>query len=708
MNSFFQRARKFLGNISIRSKFIFSLLFFVILFLIMMQRVSTFQEKKVTELFTNSILEKEKTFDMLFNQKARHLEILVYHEYGQWDEMIDFIYDFDPEFAKLNLDWLIADYDFNSLWIYDTLYQQVYFSTDSLFMKPIANEKLFSELSGGNRELRFYEYIDNNFIEFIATSIYPSEYAPGQQPCYGYIITAQVIDENYIHQLEELFESSITLTETHTEIEDTQNFSVIEFSKPMLSYDNSTIGYLNVKLGSHIIGEAISSSKTLLFVFSHVTLFILFIFVLLFVKYVSLPLKKITSSLDNQSDKMLSSMLTKNDEFGKISNLISQFFAQKSELEEQIKQREIAETNLQSLNKLLKERVSIRTAELKALIEQAPFAIGIFDKRGVLIESNLVYQKHFAFMEKPEYNLNEIIEIVFSGDSEYKSKLNDIFVTGGEFYTYPLLMEPNANNGSDAENSQWLIFRFFSIKPEDSNDIRIVNIIEDITKNKKMEEAQKRITENELVSLAIYNAQEEERKRVSAELHDSIGQKLSAIQMKIELYSKKYSANNSHLDDIKQTLFQTGKELRNIIKDLHPNDLDDYGLIKSLDLLCKEIGNMTAINVYFNEYNYPAITDPVVELNIYRIVQEALNNIAKHSQATEASVQIYYRDKFILVNIEDNGKGINFEIDKKTEDSKMGFGLLNMKRRTETLKGNFYIDSSESLGTEIHIKIPWG
>ena len=707
MFSPFRKILTYFNNLSIRLKFIISVLYFIVLLSTTLLIISSLQEHRITNLFLSTLSEKVETFDNLFEMNTRHLGILIFNQYGQRERMSEFIKRPNREFAENNIDCLISDYSLNSVWVYNSDLVQVYTKSDGLIQNNRINLENFKKKVSSNRELRFYEKVDSEFVEFYGTSVIDSDKNNNRSKTFGYLIAARIINKNYLTELEKLFDCSIQITANEdTTFRCTGDPAEVSFVKPIFSLNEKPSAYLNIKLQSEIINESILSARKLFLIYAHISFFVLLTFIIFFFRIVSSPLNKITRSLDVQNSAPLEVLMEKKDEFGKIANLISIFFNQKSQLEHQINQRQKAEDDLQKLNKLLEKKVTLKNAELKALIEQAPFAIAIFDKYGKLLESNKFYQSLFSINEKGEKNFALLKEILYSNNRDDYDKLEILAKKGGEFYTLPIDMRLERNEIFNIDR-HWLIFRFFSIKPTDSDDIRIAGIIEDVSENRKVEEAEKKLTESEQLSLAIYTAQEEERKRVSSELHDSIGQKLSMVQMKLELYCKANEGQASQLMEIKETVFATGNELRNIIRNLHPADLDDYGLIKSLDLLCQEISNMTNIKIYFNTYEFPEDLDPVYQLNIYRIVQEALNNVAKHSGASEASVQIYYRDNYILINIEDSGKGIDLEV-QDIAVLKSSYGLLNMKRRTETLKGNFYIDSSESLGTEIHIKIPWG
>jgi len=208
------------------------------------------------------------------------------------------------------------------------------------------------------------------------------------------------------------------------------------------------------------------------------------------------------------------------------------------------------------------------------------------------------------------------------------------------------------------------------------------------------------------LSAYLQNQIDEERFRIAHELHDGIVQDLYFVQLGLREISEESAENiNVMLQPIKSQLENTTEELRRIINDLKPKMLDEMGLEPALRTLCNNITKKSGIpgSVQIIELNQRL--DKKLEIYFYRLIQEALTNIVKHSGASEFSV-ILMRDKEILRTIiTDNGSGIIN--DEKIEDNNGGFGLLNMRERTEGFGGKFKIDSSETNGLTIIAEIPF-
>jgi signal transduction histidine kinase len=201
---------------------------------------------------------------------------------------------------------------------------------------------------------------------------------------------------------------------------------------------------------------------------------------------------------------------------------------------------------------------------------------------------------------------------------------------------------------------------------------------------------------------SLIDGQEMERQRLSRDLHDSLGQSILAIKIKLEqAKNADLERNQQILNEVQELLRNTVQEIRNISNDLMPPVLEAFGIEQGLKNLCKETTANTGIQISFKSEDIPEPLDKRIQIYLYRISQEAINNITKHAAATEASMIISGLDKMIFLTITDNGKG--FELDNK--DIK-GDGIINIKQRVELLKGECRISSTPGKGTQINIKIP--
>jgi len=201
---------------------------------------------------------------------------------------------------------------------------------------------------------------------------------------------------------------------------------------------------------------------------------------------------------------------------------------------------------------------------------------------------------------------------------------------------------------------------------------------------------------------SLIDGQEMERQRLSRDLHDSLGQSILAVKIKLE------QAKNASIEKNQQIIYETLEliknsifEIRSISNDLMPPVLEVFGVEHGLKNLCKDTSAYTGISIKFICENIPDTLDKKLQIYLYRISQEAINNITKHSSATEASIKIFYNNNLLFLNIADNGNG--FEI---TKTDKQGNGIMNIKQRVELLKGECKISSGTGKGTQINIKIP--
>lgn len=205
---------------------------------------------------------------------------------------------------------------------------------------------------------------------------------------------------------------------------------------------------------------------------------------------------------------------------------------------------------------------------------------------------------------------------------------------------------------------------------------------------------------------------EKERKHIAQELHDSIGQILSATHFNVEMLEQIQPENpdnwKNQLGHVKKLLDTAIHEVRNITNNLRPVSLDDFGLIAALDNLVNSYQNTTRIQLKFQSYGFKTPLSDTLGTTIFRICQEALNNILRHSNATTAHIDLYERDDTVLLLIQDNGKGLPDHLlngDQLTIHSDCQ-GLCNIKERVEKLNGRINVDSHSNRGTELIIELP--
>jgi len=201
---------------------------------------------------------------------------------------------------------------------------------------------------------------------------------------------------------------------------------------------------------------------------------------------------------------------------------------------------------------------------------------------------------------------------------------------------------------------------------------------------------------------SLIDGQEMERQRLSRDMHDSLGQSLLAVKIKLEhAKNSNYEKSQQLILETQELLSSTINEIKNISNDLMPPVLEAFGLEQGLRTLCKNTATNTGIPIEFHSENIPDALDARLQMYLYRISQEAINNISKHSAASQVRFSITSVENAIFLNISDNGKG--FDMGNINEKSN---GILNIKERVKLLKGECEFHSTIENGTQIEIMLP--
>ncbi|WP_017754201.1 sensor histidine kinase [Calidifontibacillus oryziterrae] len=220
--------------------------------------------------------------------------------------------------------------------------------------------------------------------------------------------------------------------------------------------------------------------------------------------------------------------------------------------------------------------------------------------------------------------------------------------------------------------------------------------------------AEERLIEHEKkVTSRIIDAQEEERKRVSRELHDSIGQSLYSILMSLKLL-KQVGADQKILEQIENVEKLTSssmEEVKSLAFQLRPSALDDLGLFSAIRTHIERFENTFGIKVDFEVNGIKQRYSPEIEVALYRIFQEALSNAAKYAETEKITVRINSGKNRIELYVIDEGIGFNVKEYEKTRKNK-GIGLFSMKERALLVNGSVDIESIEGLGTKVKVVVP--
>ena len=230
-------------------------------------------------------------------------------------------------------------------------------------------------------------------------------------------------------------------------------------------------------------------------------------------------------------------------------------------------------------------------------------------------------------------------------------------------------------------------------------------IARDITEHKRAATA---VRDREIMHRLV-EAQEAERHRIARDLHDHLGQQLTALRLKLESIRSK-TTDPLVLDEVAETQAYATRidmDINYLAWELRPTELDNLGLIDSLSSFVREWSTTYAINAEFHSSrNKNGRYNAELETNLYRIVQEALNNILKHADAKSVNVLLEERDDLLILIIEDDGDGFKPDSARRNGSSGKGLGLIGMRERTALLGGTLEIETRPGEGTTIYARVP--
>ena len=253
-----------------------------------------------------------------------------------------------------------------------------------------------------------------------------------------------------------------------------------------------------------------------------------------------------------------------------------------------------------------------------------------------------------------------------------------------------------------------------TIKKDESE---LLVICFDITERKKAEQEIERlnnenfndkVNQQKIISSKIVENQENEQNRIAKEIHDGIGQMLTGLKFSLEsinLEDKEKATQK--IEYLKKLSLDIIKGVRTATFNLMPPELSDHGIVSSLAKLTQELSKLTGKEIlFYNKTDFDKRLDSLVEINIYRLTQEAINNALKYADSSHIIVQLSHSPTLLSIIIDDNGKGFDVASAEKKRNSESGMGLLFMKERIQYINGRVFFNSIPGEGTRITFNIP--
>jgi signal transduction histidine kinase len=314
---------------------------------------------------------------------------------------------------------------------------------------------------------------------------------------------------------------------------------------------------------------------------------------------------------------------------------------------------------------------------LLEVISEAPYGVIVFDSNGIIILENALALSFLGTKKKSIINaqileqfdvfeLNELIELVLEGER-------------ARFDIMEMVFQDKVLTIRCRKTDNWSILT-----------------VQDITRWKNIEMSSVQ---------SIIETQENERRRIALEIHDGIGPQMSSsihhLETIIDRIKEKDPQTASELQSLVEVSNDVSEELRSVSHSLMPRVLLDFGIVAALQGLINRINASNKCRVEFIHSFSGNELDQAIELNLYRITQELLNNGIKHANATNIFVQLVKNGDRLNLMVEDNGSG--FEMNELTDSD--GIGLSNIEMRTKVLGGELNIDSSPNRGTVITVDV---
>lgn len=367
---------------------------------------------------------------------------------------------------------------------------------------------------------------------------------------------------------------------------------------------------------------------------------------------------------------------------------------------------------LMSAQKQKLEIIQRSEKKYRTLIESMQESAFIVDNRNKILFANLKFCKLVEITKKNILGKN-ILDVIPQKDStELMNSIDRIFQTG---ISNKLIHCFNLE-----KKTRWLETTFVPQYDNSSNIISVMAISRDTTKRKLMEDKLKDLVSKlqdqqamlKTLTSEVIKAQENERARISRELHDEIGQTLTAISMNLEMINKQGYSGKEELtkwiSDCKKLVHRTMENIHRFSYNLRPSILDNLGLLPAIRSHIRGFSERTGIDVEMEDDGVVNKLGDEIKTILFRVMQEALNNVAKHSNAQNVCINISMQKNSILLRITDDGVGFDVDTQSTKKPEEGGLGLLGIRERVGFVGGNLSITSKQNFGTTLKVDIPFG
>ncbi|MDQ3323843.1 MAG: PAS domain-containing protein [Acidobacteriota bacterium] len=355
-------------------------------------------------------------------------------------------------------------------------------------------------------------------------------------------------------------------------------------------------------------------------------------------------------------------------------------------------ERKNVEVELAAANRQIKLQAKTFETTLSGITD---FAY-IFDRAGRLIFANRPLLDYWGISREDAFGKN-FYELNYPDDlaAKLERQVQEVIETKQSVKGEGSYTSPTELNG-------YFEYILNPVLADDGTVESVAGSTHDITELKQHEQEQQQLLRK------LVTTQEDERRRISRELHDQFGQNLTALQINLESLRKVNTLDDNVREKIEQTqkiAVRLDAKVDFMVSELRLAVLDDLGLAAALDNYTNEWSAHSGVPVKFHTAGLEETRlSPDVEINLYRIAQEALNNVTKYAAAARVNVILERRDGYLSMIIEDNGSGFNLKA--KTRDKRKGLGIIGMRERVAFVGGTMEIESKIKRGTTVFVRVP--